>query len=571
MAASGTGVTLSPRARWLTLVAMTIANSMILVDQTAVPLATPDAVSGLGASLSSGQWILTANVLPLAALMVFGGRLGDQLGLRRIFLIGTALFTVSSFLAGAAPTFPFLIVMRLTQGVGAAMMMPTTMAIVSFVFPEKQRGRALGIMAGASAFFAALGPVLGGLITQFIDWRAVFWINVPLAIITGLITVACAPDIEPNASADRRIDYPGVFTFAIGIGLITFGLGQATAWGWASAATIGTVLVGVMSLVTFVFVERRSTAPLMQLRLFRHLNFTAANISQVLAGSVELATAFLLPYFLLLVVGLSPGAAGIALIPMTIPIIVVAPLAGRWFDRVGGRTPLVVGFGVLAVSGLTLAYGAGAESAAALIPGLVLQGIGLGIVLTVNDPTGINAVPEDARGQASGVIDTSEQFGGALGIAVLTALFLQFMLHRFYDTMADHGIHATSEQVARGQDVVMQAEQKGFEHIKLPPFFGDVVNEWKDAHVAGYRFVFVLCALIAIVGAVASFFLVRREDRTVAGAQHHIFSRRSRWAWATTGVGPGISRQPMPTPPGTAPEPPPDGGGATSRAGDGDP
>ena len=412
MAASGTGVTLSPRARWLTLVAMTIANSMILVDQTAVPLATPDAVSGLGASLSSGQWILTANVLPLAALMVFGGRLGDQLGLRRIFLIGTALFTVSSFLAGAAPTFPFLIVMRLTQGVGAAMMMPTTMAIVSFVFPEKQRGRALGIMAGASAFFAALGPVLGGLITQFIDWRAVFWINVPLAIITGLITVACAPDIEPNASADRRIDYPGVFTFAIGIGLITFGLGQATAWGWASAATIGTVLVGVMSLVTFVFVERRSTAPLMQLRLFRHLNFTAANISQVLAGSVELATAFL-PYFLLLVVGLSPGAAGIALIPMTIPIIVVAPLAGRWFDRVGGRTPLVVGFGVLAVSGLTLAYGAGAESAAALIPGLVLQGIGLGIVLTVNDPTGINAVPEDARGQASGVIDTSEQFGGA--------------------------------------------------------------------------------------------------------------------------------------------------------------
>ncbi len=536
---------------------------MILVDQTAVPLATPDAVSDLDASLSSGQWILTANILPLAALMVFGGRLGDQRGLRRIFLTGTALFTVSSFLAGAAPAFPFLIIMRVTQGIGAALMMPTTMAIVSFVFPEEQRGRALGIMAGASAFFAALGPVLGGLITQFVDWRAVFWINVPLAIITALLTIGNTPTIEPATSGTKRVDVPGLLTFAIGIGIITFGLGQGTTWGWTSVATLGTLAIGAAGLVAFVVVERRRAEPLIQLGLFRHMNFSAANLSQVLAGSVELGTAFLLPYFLLLVVGLSPGAAGIALIPATIPIIVIAPLAGRWFDRVGGRTPLVVGFAVLAVSGLALAYAAGQESAIAIIPGLVLQGAGLGIVLTVNDPTGINAVPEEVRGEASGVIDTSEQFGGALGIAALTALFLQFMFLRFDDALASHGIHASAEDFSRGQEVVMRAEQEGFEHINPPPFFQEVVGEWRDAHVAGYRFVFLLCALIALVGAVSTYLMVRRDDRTVK--KHRVFSRRSRWTWATTRVGPGVTREPLPQPPRTAPAPPAGGADATSR------
>lgn len=539
--ASPTGI--SSRAQWLTLVAMTIANSMILVDQTAVPLATPDAIAGLGASLGSGQWILTANILPLAALMVLGGRIGDQLGLRRVFLAGTVLFSVSSALAGLAPTLPFLIVMRVSQGVGAALMMPTTMAIVTFVFPEEQRGRALGLMAGASAFFAALGPVLGGLITQFIDWRAVFWINVPLALITALLTISNTPSIAPNAAGKRTIDIPGVLTFALGIGAVTFGLGQGTTWGWTSMATVGTIGIGVVALVVFLLVDRHRDDALIRLSLFRHRNFTAANISQVIAGSVELGSAFLLPYFLLLVIGLSPGAAGLALIPATIPIIVIAPLAGRWFDKVGGRAPLVVGFLVLATSGFALAIGFGQENVAGIVPGLVLQGIGLGIVLTVNDPTGINAVPEDARGQASGVIDTSEQFGGALGIAVMTALFLQYYFSHFFDLLQGGGITPTASQSDRAAEFVMRSEQQGLDQVHPPGFFKQVLPEFRDAHVAGYRFVFVLTGIIAIAGAISSFLLVRRDDRLF---HHRVFSRRSRWVWASSGVGLGLTREPEP-------------------------
>ena len=189
---------------WRTLVAMTLANSMILVDQTAVPLAAPDVVEGLGANLDLGQWLLTANILPLAALMVLGGRLGDLLGMRRVFLTGAVIFLVSTALAGAAQDMVWMIAVRATQGVGAALMMPTAMALVSAVFPDERRGSALGILAGASAFFAALGPVLGGLLTS-IDWRLVFWINVPLAAATILITLRNTPDLAPDGrpQADR--------------------------------------------------------------------------------------------------------------------------------------------------------------------------------------------------------------------------------------------------------------------------------------------------------------------------------------------------------------------------------
>jgi EmrB/QacA subfamily drug resistance transporter len=378
----------SSRAQWITLVAMTLANSMILVDQTGVPLAIPEAVGDLGGSLDTSQWILTANVLPLAGLMVLGGRLGDQLGLRRVFLAGAITFVASSALAGAAQNMPWLLTMRVTQGVGAALMMPTTMAIVTATFPPEKRGRALGLMAGASAFFAALGPVLGGLLTEYIDWRAVLLVNVPLAAITIGLTLWAAPAGAPRAGAPRSNDWPGVATFALAIGGITLGFGQVQDWGW-TAPTFVALGVGFVSLVAFVEVERHQPDPLMDFGLFRRLNYAKASVSQFIAGSIELACAYLLPFFLLLVIGFAPGTAGLALIPATLPIILVAPLAGRWFDRSGGRVPLTVGFVVLAASCFALGVAFEQESYAVLIPGLILQGIGLGIVLTVNDPTGL--------------------------------------------------------------------------------------------------------------------------------------------------------------------------------------
>ena len=525
----------------VTLAATTLASSMILVDQTAVPLATPDVIGDLGGATSEGQWILTANILPLAALMVLGGRLGDMLGLRRVFIAGAAIFTLSTVAAGAAQDMVMLIAARAIQGTGAALMMPMAVAITSAVYPRERRGAALGILAGASAFFAALGPVLGGLLTS-IDWRLVFWINVPLAIATVILTLWSTPDFRPAEGRRPKIDYLGTLTFGLAIAAFVFGLSQGQDDGWTAPDVVVPLVASVLLAVAFVIVELRVKEPLLEFRLFRHLNFLASNISQFLAGMIELGLGFLMPFYLLLVVGVSPATAGIALIPATIPIILAGPLAGHAYDRVGGRIPLVAGFLVLAASGLTLAALAGEQSAAALIPGLVLQGFGLGVVLTVNDPTGLCSVPERDRGQAAGTINTTEQLGGAVGIAALTAVEVGAAERITESRLEDRGIQVTGAEIDQFKEFLLRAEEAGRANV---PADSEVVrlaiNDNLIAHVDSFEITFLASAGIALLGALACFVLVRREDRLYEAP---VFSRRSRWFWASAGLGPGITRRP---------------------------
>jgi EmrB/QacA subfamily drug resistance transporter len=524
---------------------MTLSSSMILVDQTAVPLATPEVISGLGGAVAEGQWILTANILPLAALMVFGGRLGDLLGLRRVFLAGALIFMGATAVAGGAQDMPMMIAARAVQGTGAALMMPTAVAITSAVYSEERRGTALGILAGASAFFAALGPVIGGLLTS-IDWRLVFLINVPLAIVTVVLTLSATPSLRPQGDSRPRIDYAGTVAFGLGIAALVFGLSQGQDDGWGSPETVVPLTSALVLLVAFLVIESRVTVPLLDFGLFRHLNFLAANLSQVLAGAIELGLGFLLPFYLLIVIGVSPAAAGIALIPATIPIVLAGPLAGRMFDRVGGRAPLVAGFLALAASGLALAAGAGEQTVAALIPGLLLQGLGLGVVLTVNDPTGLGAVPPDSQGEAAGTINTTEQLGGALGIAALTAIEVGAAERITYERLADRGIDVTPEQINQFKEYILQAEQAGRSQTAIDTGVVRVaVHDNVVAHVDSFRITFLTSAGIALLGAVVCFILVRRDDRFYAGP---VFGRRSRWVWANAGITPGVTRHPARSP-----------------------
>ncbi len=234
---------------------------------------------------------------------------------------------------------------------------------------------------------------------------------------------------------------------------VVFGLNQGGSQGWGSAQTVVPLAAGVAAAIGFVVLDVRTRAPLIEFRLLLQSNFLAANISQILAGMVELGLGFLLPYYMLLVIGVDPVIAGVALIPATVLIVLAGALAGRAFDRVGGRGPLVVGYVLFATSGLALGVAAGAESALALVPGLALQGLGLGIVLTVNDPTGLTAVSEDDQGQAAGMINTSEQFGGVLGIAILSAVELGVYRDRLFSGLADKGIRPTPSQGPPGHGV----------------------------------------------------------------------------------------------------------------------
>jgi MFS family permease len=234
----------------------------------------------------------------------------------------------------------------------------------------------------------------------------------------------------------------------------------------------------------------------------------------------------------------------VALIPATVPIILAGPLAGKAFDRFGGRWPLVAGFLVLAASGVVLAVSVSQESAVALIPGLLLQGLGLGIVLTVNDPTGLTAVPPRDAGEGAGMINTSEQLGGALGIAGLTAVELGVNFHKLDQKFAEQGIHPTHEQLERGRNLIIEAEQSGLKHVPGSHLLHLIEPDIIASHVSAFQVTFAVSAGIALLGALSSLVLVRKTDRVKVG----VFSRRSRWISATSGRSPAVTRRPAPAP-----------------------
>jgi MFS family permease len=329
--------------------------------------------------------------------------------------------------------------------------------------------------------------------------------------------------------------------FALAIVALIYGLTRGQPDGWGSPTTLAPLGVCLVAFLAFGRVERRAADPLIDFRLFRHLNFLASTISQLLAGALELGLGYLLPFYLLLVVGVGPVLAGIALIPGTIPIILAGPLAGRMFDRHGGRWPLVAGFVILALSGLALGLGATGDSAWGLIPGLLLQGLGLGVVLTVNDPVGMNAVTDADRGQAAGIINTAEQLGGALGIAGLGALELTYYFHVLYASLASRGIHPTAAETQSVKAFIAKSEQKGLHNVPqthdVHVVFGDLVH----SHAHAFQLAFYASSGIALLGAVACAILVRRQPRTV---DHPIFGRRSRWVTANASVTPGLTRVP---------------------------
>ena len=293
--------------RRLLLAGMTLANAMVLVDQTAVPLTLPSILRQFAISDVQVQWVLNASLLPLAALLVFGGKLGDLMGRRRVFLAGTVLFAVASALGGLAPSFVVLLVFRILQGAGGALMLPNTVAIVSCSFPGSERGRVLGTMGGAAAVAGALGPTIGGLLTSALSWRAVLLVNVPLAVVTVYLTVRTVPKDEPG-SGKVRVDVPGALALGVMLASLVFGLAQSQAWGWTSPLVAGALVLCVLSAVAFVLIERAAPQPLLSFALLRqHPNYLAATISQVVGGMPEMGLALLFPLLLILNLQLPPG------------------------------------------------------------------------------------------------------------------------------------------------------------------------------------------------------------------------------------------------------------------------
>jgi EmrB/QacA subfamily drug resistance transporter len=400
--------------KWWTLGALAFALFMIMLDNTVVNVALPSIQRDLGIGLSELEWTVNAYALTFAVLMLTGGKLADYFGRRRIFLLGLAVFTLASLVCGLATSGGTLVGARTVQGIGAALMMPATLSIISATFPPRQRGMAIGIWAGVSAMALAIGPLIGGLITDPIG---------VVGFVVGRIVIRESRD----TSHDQRLDFPGLVASGVGLFALTFALIEANSYGWTDPLIIGLFVLSGVALAAFVLLERHQRSPMLDLSLFRSSTFAGANVVALLVTLAMFGVFFFMSIYMQNILGYSATKTGAAFLPMTILIILIAPIAGKSSDRIGSRALMTAGMLCLAAS-LAVFSRLGLDSGFwDIFPGLVVGGFGMALVMTPMTAAALGSVPVEKSGVGSGVLNTFRQVGGALGIAVMGAIVASYV------------------------------------------------------------------------------------------------------------------------------------------------
>jgi EmrB/QacA subfamily drug resistance transporter len=415
---------LDPAARkWWTLGAVSFGLFMIMLDNTVVNVALPSIQRELGIGLSQLEWIVAGYALAFAALMLTGGKLADRYGRRLIFVVGLGVFTLASLACGLAGSGEMLIGARVLQGVGAALMNPATLSIISAAFPARQRGTAIGIWAGVSALALAIGPLVGGLLTQHVGWTWIFYVNVPvgiLAIVASLLLIEESRD----TSLEQRLDVPGLVTSGVGLFALTYALIEANTHGWTSGRILGAFGVAAATLLAFVVLELRQRLPMLDLSLFRNTTFAGANLVVLLVALAMFGVFFFVSLYMQNVLGFSAVQAGAAFLPMTFLIILVAPLAGRASDRAGSRWLMTAGMVLVGLQLLWFSTLGVSSTFWHLLPGLLVGGLGMALTMTPTAAAAIRAVPVEKSGVGSAVLNSFRQVGGSLGIALMGAIMV---------------------------------------------------------------------------------------------------------------------------------------------------
>jgi EmrB/QacA subfamily drug resistance transporter len=407
--------------KWWTLAAVAFGLFMIMLDNTVVNVALPAIQEDLGADLSELEWIVAGYALTFAALMLTGGKLADLLGRRLIFVVGLSIFTLSSLGCGLADSGEMLIAARIVQGVGAALMNPATLSIISATFPPQQRGMAIGIWAGVSALALAIGPLVGGLLTEHASWHWIFFINVPV----GLVAIAASfvlIDETKDTSEVQRLDLPGLLTSGIGLFALTYALIEANTYGWTSGRILVAFAVALGSLVGFVLLEQHQRTPMLDLSLFRNSTFAGANAVMLLVALAMFGVFFFVSLYMQNVLGYSAVQAGAAFMPMTVLIVLIAPIAGKSSDRFGSRWLMSTGMALLAVQLFYFSRLGLEEKYLALLPAMIIGGVGMALVMTPAAAAAMSGVPVDKVGVGSAVLNSARQVGGSIGIAVMGAI-----------------------------------------------------------------------------------------------------------------------------------------------------
>jgi EmrB/QacA subfamily drug resistance transporter len=426
---------------WLVLVLICMAQFMVVLDATIVNVALPHIQSSLGFTEASLQWVINAYTLIFAGFLLLGGRAGDLLGRKRLFLVGLVVFTAASLLDGIATSSGELIGFRALQGLGAALISPAALSIISTTFAEgKERARALGVWAAIAIGGSAVGLVLGGALTQSLSWRWIFFVNVPVGILTFLAALRYVPESK-DEHEHRGYDLGGAVTVTGGLMALVYGLVRSATHGWGSGQTIGSFVVAAVLLVAFVLIEQRSAEPLVRLSIFRVRSLLTANLSMFLAFSGMFAMFFFNSLYIQKVLGFGPLKAGVSFLPFTAGIMIAAGLASTFAPRIGVRPVAAAGM-VLTVIGMILFARMPVDGSYAVdvLPGMIVGSLGMGAIfmpLTLVATTGLE---DEDQGLASGLFNTSQQVGGALGLAILTTIAASHT-HGSSKAAEVHGFH----------------------------------------------------------------------------------------------------------------------------------
>jgi EmrB/QacA subfamily drug resistance transporter len=484
------------------LAACVLGSSMAFIDSSVVNVALPKMESELAATLSAMTWVINSYTLCMSALLLIGGALADQVGRRRIFVIGLSIFAAASVGCGLAPDVNKLILARAVQGVGAALLIPCSLAIIGAVFDEKERGAAIGVWSAASAIAAGGGPLLGGWLVDHTSWRAIFLINPIVAIPTILIALRRVPEsVDPEAR--RGLDLTGAALAFLGLGLLVYGLIAASERGWSTWIVVGSLLAGAFLLVGFVVAEYRGRAPMMPLEVFRSPTFSGVNILTLLLYGALGGTMFFIPFLLIQVHGYSATEAGAVFLPLTVLLALLSRWGGGLADRFGARIPLIVGPVIVAIGFFLLALPGtgGSYWTTFLLPFLVL-GLGMSITVAPLTTTVLNSVAAHQTGVASGINNAVAQVASLLLIAVLSTVGIATLNHSLDEHLT--AMHATPEV----REVADKARQ-GFIMPAMPAGTPEQSRQTSraavaDSFVAAIRRVLLIASALAVASAVSA-------------------------------------------------------------------
>ena len=448
------------RNPWLILIVLCGAIFMLLLDTTIVNVAQQKIKTGLDASLTEIQWILDSYILTYAVLLLSFGRLGDVFGRKKLFVAGMAIFTAASALCGASGWLgglvglsgaQALILARVLQGVGGALMMPQTLSLISVVFPPEKRGAAMGLWGSVVSLGAIVGPIVGGAIVTNYAWEWIFLINLPIGIAAIVATLAIVPESK-DPLASGRVDWGGVLLSGTGIFAIVYAAIEGNIMGWTSPLILGLIGLGSVLLVAFVWWESRTPDPMMKLDLFRIRNFWAGNVISLAVSFGMLGIFFPMTLFLQGALGFSPLQAGLTMTPMSVMMMIMAPISGRLTDRIGARWILVTGLTLMTIGILFITSRISvATTWQALLPALVVTGTGMGMTFAPMTAAAMAQVPPRISGSASGVLNTTRNIGQVLGIAVLGSVLQTQLGNHALDRLATvDGLRDTTRDAIGG-------------------------------------------------------------------------------------------------------------------------